>query len=813
MASASDLLRDLRRLARGLAARPAFTLLVVATLALGIGANTAIFSVVNGVLIRSLPYPDPDRLVMVWGTDDARGETESRVSYPDFRDWRETSASFEDLAAYWTLPNTDVNLTGGGEPERVPVARVTAGYFEVLGVTPVIGRGFRPEENVAGNHRVAVLSHGLWQRRFAGDLDLVGRSVQVNGFAYTVVGVLPADFRPLGSLAFGERVELWRPLAPDDNQTGGRDSRNLRVVGRLNPGVSLDQAREELAATARVLERTHPDTNQGRGVALVPLREQVVRGARPALLLLLGAVALVLLSACTNVANMLLARAGGRRGELAIRRALGASRRHLVAELVGEGLLLGLLGGVAGAFLAYGGIHALVALGPGDIPRLDEIGVDLRVLGFTLALSLGAGLLVGFAPAWYASSVDPGEGLRHGARTGGATPGRNLRRALVLSELTLTVVLLAGALLLVRSFEQLLDVDPGFDAERLLTFQLELPMATKYPEQWQRTAFFEELLERIERDADVRSATMVNAAPLGEGSFTMPISVNGFTQAGAAEAEVTIEIVGPAYFRTLGVVLLEGRTFEERDDTDTPAVAIVNETAARRWVEGGALGGRVSAETGYFENAEVVGIVRDVHARGLDAAPPPVVYLPHRQVLYNFMTFVVRTAAAPRDALPTVRAVVRELDPEQPMYNVRTMTELISRSVGERRFHVLLLAAFSGVALLLALAGVYGVTSYTVAQRTRDIGVRVALGARPGDVWRAIVREAAALGLLATAVGLPLALLSSRLLATSLFGISAADPWSYALTTLVIFSTAILAAFVPARRAAAVDPTTALRTD
>jgi predicted permease len=806
----TDSLRDLRIAFRALARRPGFTLIVIATLALGIGANTAIFSVVNTVLLQPLPYPEPDRLVMVWSTDASRGVDETRVSYPDYDDWREGSRSFEDLAALWAFPNGDVNLTGGMEPERVPVARVTAGFFGILGVRFAHGRGFLPEENIAGNHRVAVLSHALWQRHFGGDTAILGGAVQVNGFPYTVVGILPADFQPLGMLDLGENVELWRPLAPDDNQTGGRASRNLRVVGRLKPDASLESARQELTAIARALEESHPDTNEGRGIAVVPLREQVVREMRAALLILFGAVGLVLLSACTNVANMLLARASARQGELALRRALGAPRRRIVEQLLTESLLLGLLGGLAGILFAYGGIRLVVALGPREIPRLDEMGLDITVLVFAFLVSLLAGVLFGLAPAYHASRAEPAHGLRYGTRGHGTAPGRRLRQALVLSELTLTLVLLVGAGLLMRSFRELLAVDPGFEAERLLTLQLELPMGTKYPEQSQRIAFFDALLERIAQHPQVSAATMVNAPPLGEGDFTTPFSVVGSVDDPEVSPPANIQFVGPDYFRIMGIALVAGRAFDEHDDVDAARVGIVNEAAARRW-PGRAVGGRF--DLGFLPEAEVVGVVRNVRVGGLDAPVPPIIYVPSDQARYNFMTLLVRAAAAPRSIVPAIREAVRELDPEQPVYNVMTMEELISRSVAERRFQMVLLAGFSGMALLLALVGVYGVMSYTVGQRTREIGVRMALGAEPRDVSYSVVRESVLLAMLATAVGLPLAMGVARLLSASLFGVSAADPPTYVATVAILITTAVLSAYVPARRAAAVDPVVALRTE
>jgi putative ABC transport system permease protein len=807
----NEILRDVRLAFRSLAKRPGFTAVVVTTLAIGIGANTAIFSVVNTVLLRPLPYVEPDRLVMVWGTDARLGNDQTRVSYPDYRDWRDGATSFDDIAALWSFPNGDVNLTGGVEPERVPVARVTSGFFEILGVTFAHGRGFRPDENVVGNHRVAVLSYGLWQRLYGGDPGLVGQPVHVNGFPYTVVGILPPEFRPFGVLGPEERVELWRPLAPDDNQTGGRDSRNLRIIGRLRPAVTVDGARQELVAIARGLTETYPETNEGRGVHVVPLREQVVHASRPALLVLLGAVGLVLLSACTNMANMLLARAGARRGEFAVRRALGAPRRRIIGQLLTESVLLGGLGGIAGIVLAYGGIHALVELGPREIPRLDEIGIDLRVLAFALFISVAAGIVFGLAPAYHASSAELNEGLRHGSRGRGAAPGRRLRQTLVLAELTLTLVLLVGAGLLLRSFSELMDVNPGFEPERLLTLQLELPMGTKYPEQWQRTAIFDQLLERIAQHPEVSSVTMVNAPPLGEGDFTTTFAVAGESIDPATAPPATVQLIGPDYFATLGIPLITGRDFESRDDTDAPPVAIVNETAARRWAEGRAVGGRFSL--GFGTETEVVGVVRDVRIAGLDEPVPPIIYLPSDQRGYNFMTVVIRTSSTPRAVLPAIRTIVRDIDPEQPIYNVRTMDELISRSVAHRRFQMLLLAVFSAMALMLAMVGVYGVMSYIVGQRTREIGVRMALGAQPYEVSRSLVRESLILALIATAIGVPLALAFTRLLSASLFGVRAADPWTYAGTIAVLVLTAVLSAYVPARRAAAVDPTVALRTE
>jgi putative ABC transport system permease protein len=515
---------------------------------------------------------------------------------------------------------------------------------------------------------------------------------------------------------------------------------------------------------------------------------------------------------------MLLARASDRRGEVAIRRALGAPNRWIVGPILTESVLLAGIGGIAGVLLAYSGIKLLVWLGPSQLPRLDEIRVDTPVLLFALLTSLAAGILFGLVPAYAASSADLTGWLRHGSRGRGAAPGRRLRQALVLSELTLTFVLLVGAGLLVRSFKELLAVNPGFEPEQLLTLQLELPLGTKYTKQGQRTTFFDELLQRVERHPGVRSVTMVNAPPLGEQDFTTAFSVEGESNDPSAPP-ADIQLVGRDYFRTLWIPFVAGRGFTDRDDKDAPKVAILNETAARRWPGSRAVGRRFTLGFGRFNRAfrltaEVIGIVRNVHLSGLDAAVPPIIYVPSEQLAYNFMTLVIRTTtAAPRTVLPAIQAMVRELDPEQPIYNVRTMDELISTSVAERRFQMLLLVAFAGMALLLALVGVYGVMSYTVGQRTHEIGVRMALGAEPRDVLRSVVRESVVLALIATAIGVPLALVLGRLLSASLFGVGPADPWTYFGAVGLLFAAAVVSAYEPARRAATVDPALALRTE
>ena len=805
-----DAFREIRFAGRRLSRHRSLLFVVVGTLALGIGATTAVFSVVSAVLIRPLPYPDPDRLMALWSTHVAQGMGEARVSYPDFEDWRRSTTPFEDLAAFWAFPNTDVNLTGGLEPERVPVARVTAGFFDVIGVRPVLGRAFLPEENVVGRHRVAILSHALWQRRFASDPELVGQPLLVNGFPYTVVGILPEDFRPPETLAFGESVDLWRPLAPDDDQTGGRASRDLRVIGRLRAGVPLAQARQELQLTARRLAEEYPGTNAGWGAVVVPLREQVARQVRPVLSVLLAAVIAVLLVACTNIAGMLTADASGRRRELAVYRALGATRGRIMRRLMAESLFLAGFGGVAGVLLAFGGVELLSRLGQSGIPRLDAVTIDTPVLVFALATVVTTSLLFGLAPAYAAASVEPANGLGGTSPGYGRPRGRRFRHGLVVGELTLTFVLLVAAGLLVRSLQALLAVDPGFDAGRLLTFQLELPMATRYPEQQQRTRFFQELLAGLEALPGVRGATTADSAPFGERDTRL---ADAFTVVGEpndpAAAAAAFQRVGPDYFETLGIPVLEGRAFTNRDGRDAPSVAIVNETAARRWPGNRAVGRRL--RLAWEIDAEVVGIVRDVRIDGLDVNLPPIVYLPGEQLLYNFATVFVRTVGDPRSVVPVVGAIVRDLDPDQPIHHVRTIDQLIAGSVAERRVQAWLVTGFAGLALALALVGVYGVMSYTVEQRRAEIGVRIALGADPSRVVRGVLWDGARLAVWAAVLGTALALPVGRALSVALFGVGPADPWTFLGAATIVLTVSIVAAQRPAQRAATIDPTEALR--
>lgn len=801
----------LRHATRSLVGRPALALLAVVTLGLGIGANTAIFSVINVVLLKPLPFEDPDRLVMVWSTAPNQGLVEGFSSYPDFRDWREQSTTFDGLAAFWTFPNGDVNLTGGTEPRRVSVARVTTGFFELLGVAPLHGRTFQAEETIVGNHRRVILSHGLWRREFGGDPGLVGRNVMVNGFPYTVVGVMPPQLQARSVHVLGTDVELWRPLVPDDNQTGGRDARRLRVVGRLAGGVTIAQAEAELAAIATRLGSVFPETNRDAGIRLIPLREQVVRDARKALMFLLAAVGVVLVGACANVANLLLIKAAADGKKMAVQYALGASRLRLCAQVLTESILLGGSGAVVGVFLAFWAVRVFAAMGPADIPLLSDARIDGAVLAFTLVATMLTVVLVGLLPAWRSARPEVTMVLR---QVGSRSRGRNDRRlmgVLTVFQVALAMVLLVAGGLLLRSFQALLRVEPGLDPDRVLTFQLELPMATTYPTQAGRDAFFGNLLERVEGLPGISAATMSSAPPLEEEP-----SQFSFTRPGIEDDRVlraSFRLVAPGYFALLGIPILTGRSFETTDGRSGPRVVIVSATLARAgWGEDSPIGSRIGVPF-FDETAEIVGVAGDVRTGGLDGEPARTVYVAAPQGTYNFMTAVVKTLNDPRASIPTIRGLVRELDPDLPLHHVRTMDELVARSVAQQRFQMLLVSAFSLLVFVLAAIGTYGVTSYGVSERTRELGVRMALGATGADIRRLVLREGAGLALIGILLGGAVAAIFSRVLARFVFHISTTDLITFTAASALLVLAALVATFVPAYRATRVDPMRVLRVE
>ncbi len=712
MSSIEWITGQLRSAARSLLRRPGLSIVAVVTLGLGIGANTAIFSIINVVLLEPLPFQDPHRLVMVWSTAPNQGLTEGNASYLDFRDWREQASGFAGMGIVWTFPNGDVNVTGGTEPQRVSVARVSSGFFETLGVAPLYGRTFLAEESVIGNHRRAILSYGLWQTQFAGDASLVGRSVTVNGFPYEVVGIMPPEVGARSVHVLGTDVQLWRPLVPEDNQTGGRDARKMRVVARLAAGVTPQQAEAELAAIATRLSELHPETNRDTGIRLVPLHQQVVRNVRSALMFLLGAVGAVLLGACANVANLLLIRAAASRKQMAVQRALGASRLRLTSQVLVESLLLGGSGALVGVLLAVAIVKAVVATGPADIPLLSDATIDGTVLAFTSVVTLLTVTLIGLVPAWQSARPEVMLVLRQGGSRSRGRDDRRLMRLLTTSQIALAMLLLAAGGLMVRSYQALLRVDSGLDSKRVLTFQLELPMATTYPSQAARDAFFAKLLERMESLPGIQAATLASAPPLEEEPSSFSFTRPGVDDNRALRA--IFRQVAPDYFALLGIPIRKGRRFETTDGRSAPRVAIVSGELARSvWGSSNPIGTRIDLPFG--ETAEVVGVAADVRTTGLDGEAGRTVYLPATQSGFNFMTLLVKTRNDPDAVVPAIRTLIRELDSNLPLYRVRTLDDLVATSIAQQRFHMLLVGAFSLLVFVLAVLGTYGVASYGVS--------------------------------------------------------------------------------------------------
>ncbi|HEX7315759.1 MAG TPA: ABC transporter permease [Pyrinomonadaceae bacterium] len=795
--------QDLRFGARMLRKRPGFTAVALLTLALGIGANTAIFSVVNAVLLRPLPYRNAERLV--WVSGNVRGGTNrASVSPPDYVDYRAQNTVFEEFAASTSVP-FPVNLTGAGEPERLTGSRVTANYFRAFGVEPALGRAFGADEERAGPAPVAVLSDGLWRRRFGGDPSVVGKTLTLDGKAVAVVGIAPPEFQyPAGA-------ELWLPLDFDDPEMKIRAAHFLRPIGLLKPGVTIEQAKAETDLIARRLEEQYPESNERWSLNLVPLHEQVVGGVRTSLWVLLGAVGFVLLIACANVSNLMLARAAARRRELALRTALGASRWRVVRQQLTENLLLALVGGALGLLVAAWGVDLLAALGAGDIPRSREIGVDGRVLAFTAALSVLTGLAFGLLPALRASRTDLNEVLKDAGR-GTSGPGRGrVRGALVVSEIALSLVLLAGAGLLVKSLVSLLNVNPGFDPANVLTLRINLARA-RYTKPEQAAAFFGDLQRRVAGLPGVEAAGMISELPLSGQPNDMYFYVAGRPPR-TADQKVTADYrrVNQDYFRAMRIPVLRGRDFTEQEATGSAQVVVINETLARNFFPNeDPLGRRLVIDFGKQEEFEVVGVVGDVLHRSLDGGVYQMMYTPTLRI--GGSNLVVRTSSADPLALAAaVRGEVAAVDRDQPVSTVRTMEEVVSGSVAQQRFRTLLLAVFAGVALLLAGVGIYGVIAYSVTQRTHEIGIRMALGAGAADILKMVVRQGMALALAGVAVGLLAAFALTRLLSSLLFGVTATDAVTLAAVSLLIVAVALLACFIPARRATKVSPTVALR--
>ena len=808
-----NLLQDLRYGLRMLLKNPGFTVIAVLALALGIGANTAIFSVVNAVLLRPLPFENSEQLMQVWSTNAKRGWTSAPVSYLNFADWRDQNHVFQAMAAY---AEASAAFTYADVPEQLEGIGATADLFKVLGTQPILGRAFLPEDEKAGGSHVVVLGYDLWQRRFGGDPKTVGQQIKFDGESTTVIGVMPPGFHfPLDR----EDPEFWIPLDPEQVFNKERGANYLGVVGRLKPGVSREQAQAEMATIAQRLEQQYPDKNAGKSVRLVSLYEQVVKTIRPALLVLLGAVGFVLLIACANVANLLLARAASRQKEIAIRTALGASRTRIVRQLLTESLLLSTVGGAIGMLLALWGVDLLGAAIPADIPRIKEMGLDTHVLGFTMAVSLLTGLIFGLAPALQASKPDLNESLKEGGR--GSTEGlrRNrVRSFLVVSEVALSLVLLVGAGLMIKSFFYLLNVKPGFNPDNVLTANLALP-PVKYPDAKQQSAFFRQVIERVKALPGVDSASVVTPLPLSGSMMQNLLTIEGRPPLAPGEKLITHTcLIGSDYLRAMGIPLLKGRALNEHDGKDAPNVFLVNETFVNRYFPNeDPIGKRitVSVRAGPDEpdaNGEIVGVIGDVKHQSLDKEPGPECYVPYLNVPDAYMTLVVRTNSSdPAGLSASLRSAVQQVDADQPVFDIQTMDQILAKSVATRRFNMLLLGIFASVALMLAGVGIFGVMNYSVTQRTHEIGIRMALGAQARDVLKMIVGQGMLLTLIGLGVGVAAALALTRVLSGLLYGVTATDPVTFAGVSLILAAVALAACYIPARRAMKVDPMVALR--
>lgn len=800
-------IRDLRYGIRFLLANRGFSAVVILALAVGIGANAAIFSVVNSIILRPLPYSDPDRVVMIWMDNRRMGIPEDIHSYPNYVDYRDQNGSFESVAAYSGI---SVNLVGAGEPERVIGAMATANLFEVLGVKPVLGRTFTTEEEQMGKHQVVVIGNGLWQRRFGANPDVIGQTVLLSDVSRTVIGVMPQGFK------FPHQdAELWIPMALNEQVRGARGSFSFFAIGRLKPGVRLEQAKADMGAIAERLQQQYPDVLEGYGVNLMPLHQQVVGNVKPALLALLGAVGFVLLIACANVANLLLARAAVREREIAIRLAIGASRRRIVRQLLTESLLLALAGGALGVLLAVWGLDLLVSMSPRDIPRIDEIRIDRAVLGFTLGVSVLTALLFGLFPAWQSSRPDLNDSLKEGGRDSrSGARGRRIRSALVVAEIALSLVLLVGAGLMVRSFMRVQDLNLGFKPDHLLTMNLQLSRS-RYQGRLSQ-AFFSELIQRVERLPGVESAGAITAVFIPGLASSSNFSIEGRPPAPPSEqVEAPIDFVTPGYFRTMGIPLLSGRGFTEQDGPDQPQVVIINNTFARLfWPNEDPLGKRLKfggpdSEAPWLT---IVGIVGDMRRTGLDAAVRCETFLPYTQRSFaGFMTLVTRTTSDPSKLAAAVRDEIRAIDPNQTISHVTTVDRLLDEMIAQRRLNTILFGIFAAVAMILAAVGIYGVVSYSVTQRNHEIGVRMALGANRRDVLRLVMGHGAILTSFGIAIGLIGAWLITRVMSSLLFEVSATDPMTFAVIAGLLAIVSLGASGVPARRAARVDPLAALR--
>jgi len=802
-----QLIQDIRYAFRMMFKNPGFTFVALITLALGIGANTAIFSLVNGLLLRPLPYGNPDRIVMVWQDYRERNGRDKEWTSPDtFFDWRDQNHSFESISVIdgW-LPTIL-----GGEPEQIPGATVTYNMFSVLGVSPAIGRTFVAEEDKPNGRKVVILSDGLWKRKFAGDRNVIGKDILINGEKYSVIGVMPPKFEfPMEPAA-----QIWTPMQVDSTNSCGRDCITLRSIARLKPGITLAQAKSDMNLVAQRLQQQYPEQYRKVGITLTPLQEELTEEIRPALLVLLAAVGLVLLITCANVANLLLVRASGRKSEIAIRSALGAGKSRLRRQLITENMLLALIGGALGIFVGVIGIDILIKLLPEDLSIIGirNVSIDLRVLIFTLGISLATGLIFGLLPLLQFTDPKIGESLKEGGRNRLGTGNSKIRSFLVVSEVAFALMLLIGAALLMKSLLRLMNVNPGFESQNVLTMQLNLP-DTRYAEQVQIRDFYSQLLEKLKSLPGVINAGTTNALPLG-GSYTdTTFLIEGQSPEGRKDQSVWFQLISDQYLQTMGIRLLKGRYFTDRDNFDAPRVVIVTESFAHRYFpDGNAIGKRLN-----FNNPEkpvwreIVGVASDVKQFGLNKEVPVAIYLHQKQSASPFVTLAVRTSKNPLNLASEIRSQVWSIDKNLAVSNVQTMEQVVVKTVNTPRITLSLIGAFAAAALLLAALGLYGVVSYSAAQRTNEIGIRMALGARENDVLKMVVGQGMTLAAIGVVIGLIGAYALTHLMSKLLFGVSATDPLIFVTIAGLLALIALIASYIPAHRASKIDPVIALR--
>ncbi len=800
--------QDLRYGFRALLRNPGFCGVAILALALGIGPNTAIFTMVNAVLLKPLPVPEPQRVVMIWGTMLQSGFDQLPVSGADYLDWKKQATSFDEMAAAFAIPEYGLNVSGAGEPERVPAATASREFLPALGIRPIAGRNFRPEEDRPGGAPAVLISNVFWQRRFHADPSAIGRTLTVDGVPRTIVGVVPHE---LGEMV---AADLWLPTAIDPNNPERRNH-NYGIVALLKPGVTVAQARAEMTVIAQRLERAYPASNTGYGVTVFPMAEMFTGRIRPVLIILLGAVGLLLLIACSNLANLLLARAATRQKEIAVRAALGAGRSRIVRQLLTESLVLAMAGGSLGLLLAIWTVHVLRGVVPDMFPMLQHMRVDLPVLAFTLGLSILTGLLFGMVPAWKSSYADLNTTLKEaGGRSESSGGSHRVRGFLLASQVALAVLLSVSAGLLLRSFVRVAAVNPGVRVAHTLTMNLSLP-TVKYDTPVKRSNFYRDLTQRLESLPGVRSAGAVMFLPLRVSILSFRIGVSGFQIQGrqpvsqGQEPMADYRIATPGYFNTIGIALRKGRLFDQHDDLDAKRVALINEAmAGKHFPRENPLGQHIA--TG-GTSMEIVGVVADAKLYGLDAPIEPAIYVPHMQHPAESMGLAVQTRGDPAAMASAVRRGILTLDPEQPISSVRTMETVLSDSLMLRRVSMLMLAVFAALALTLAAVGIYGLTAYSVSRRTHEIGLRVALGASQAEVLRLIVVRGLVISIIGATIGLAAALQLTHALSGMLYGVTATDPLVFAGVPLLLVAVSAIASYVPARKAMRIDPLVALR--